>query len=55
MSTTLTRDEVYQRVEEVLCEALGVEPDEVTRDATLTRRTAELSTTELCTADGEED
>lgn len=36
MSTTINRDEVYQRVEEVLVEALGVDPDEVNKDATLT-------------------
>lgn len=36
MSMTLNRDEVYQRVEEVLVEALGVEPEEVSKDATLT-------------------
>ncbi len=36
MATTFTRDEVYGRVEEVLIEALGVDSDEVTTDATLT-------------------
>ncbi len=36
MATTLTRDEVYNRVEEVLVDALGVDPEEVTQEATLT-------------------
>ena len=36
MATTLTRDEVYGHVEEVLIEALGVDADEVKKDATLT-------------------
>ncbi|MEE9295042.1 MAG: phosphopantetheine-binding protein [Phycisphaerae bacterium] len=36
MATTLSRDDVYQRVEEVLIEALGVEPEEVSAQATLT-------------------
>jgi acyl carrier protein len=36
MSTTINRDEVYTGVEEVLIEALGVDNDEVTADATLT-------------------
>ena len=36
MTTTLTRDEVYQRVEEVLVEALCVEPEEVAADKALT-------------------
>ncbi len=36
MAITLSRDELYNRVEEVLVEALGVEPEEVSADATLT-------------------
>lgn len=33
---TMTRDEVYSKVQEVLIDALGVDEDEVTPDATLT-------------------
>ena len=36
MTTAISRDEVYKRVEDVLIEALGVESDEVSSDATLT-------------------
>jgi len=32
----MTRDEVFEKVQEVLVEALGVDDDEVTPDATLT-------------------
>ncbi len=33
---TMTRDEVYSKVQEVLIDALGVDEDEVTPEATLT-------------------
>ncbi|MGP1309654.1 MAG: acyl carrier protein [Phycisphaerales bacterium] len=33
---TMTRDEVYSKVQEVLVDALGVDDDEVTPEATLT-------------------
>lgn len=36
MTTAISRDEVYKRVEDVLIEALGVESDEVSAEATLT-------------------